>query len=70
MKRKKINLLEEAQMNIRSAIDNIRSALKGTDMERYAESYILGHLENWAFGESSFDETIPKLINKIQEGEI
>ena len=63
----RINLLDDARMEISSAIRKIRKAIKGTSMENRAESYIIGHLSNWANNDSpSMDETIPVIINQLE----
>ena len=65
----KVRKLENARIKINDAIEDIREALKGTRKERSAEVYILGNLNNWANGNHTLDDTIPKLIDFVQEGE-
>ena len=66
---KRIFLLEEAQTEINSAIEKINKAMTGTRNERSIKAYILAHLENWANGEHTYDDTIPKLIEDVRENE-
>ncbi len=66
-KHERVNLLMEARSLINDATRKIRLALEGTSGERSAEVYIIGHLLNWANGENSMDDTIPKLIDEIEE---
>jgi hypothetical protein len=66
-KRDRIRLLNEASEKINLAIEDIREAISGTEYERYAESYILAHLKNWANGGASLDITIPELIVSIKK---
>ena len=61
--------MEDARIKINNAIDDIREALKGTSKERNIEMYIIGHLDNWANGECTLDDTIIRLIDFVQEGE-
>ena len=68
-KLRRIDKLEEAQILINRAKHKIREAVKDTSSERYAESYIIAHLDNWANGQSTMDDTIPKMIETILEEE-
>jgi hypothetical protein len=61
-------LLEQAQEKINEAIELIRVALEGTNQERGAEVYIIGHLDSWANGETeSFG--IPNMISDLNSNE-
>ena len=40
-------LLEEAYELIAAAVGNITMAVRDTDLEDHAHSYIIPHLENW-----------------------
>ena len=65
-KYERISKLEEAQYKIQEAIDLIKEAVDGTDDERMAESYIIGHLSNWANGDNPYEKgTIPQLIENL-----
>ena len=66
----RIQMLEEAQEKINEAVHLIRGSMDGTNNEAYSERYIIGHLSNWANGGNPHDETIPVLIEKIQNEEI
>ncbi len=66
----KINLLEEAQLDINNAIRKIRKALKGTNRESYTEMYIIGHLDNWANADYTGDTNIPALMEEFYNEEI
>jgi hypothetical protein len=44
-------LLEEAYQLIADAVGNITMAVRDTDLEDHAHSYIIPHLENWLGGE-------------------
>lgn len=68
-KNERVDLLQKAQSEINSAIRNIRLAMEDTNDCEYIERYMIGHLDNWANSEGSFDTTIPKLIDKVEEGE-
>lgn len=67
-KEDRIEQLEEAREKIEEAIQLIRDALRGTQQADSAEAYIIGHLQNWAEGDNPYDETIPKLIEELREG--
>jgi len=43
----RIELLDNAQYRLAEAIGYIKDALKGTEHERHAEYYIIGHLRSW-----------------------
>ncbi|MFW5847856.1 MAG: hypothetical protein ACOCVF_02970 [bacterium] len=69
-KDEKIEQLEQAQEKINEAVELIKSAVKDTNMDNECESYIIGHLENWAEGLNQYDYTsIPKLIKRIENYE-
>jgi hypothetical protein len=61
-------LLMEAQEQLNLAIDNIKTALRGTGHEHYADAYILGHLRSW-IDASGYDMGIQQYIDKLEEEE-
>ena len=61
----RIDMLYDAQEKLGETIELIRQALKGTSRERYAESYILGHLENWR-NASGYDIGIEQYIDELR----
>jgi len=61
----RIELLEDAYQLLSECIDTIRIAVKGTAEQRRAESYIIGHLQNWLDGRE--EGTIEKLITAFEE---
>lgn len=63
----KVQLLIEAQEAIELAIENIKSAVRGTSEQGRAEAYILPHLQSWIDGSEVI--TIEKLIEKFGEEE-
>jgi hypothetical protein len=67
LKWERIEKLEQAQEKLNEAVRLIRLAVEDTNNERYCESYIIGHLKNWANGEHTLDTTIPKLIEEIEK---
>jgi hypothetical protein len=60
------DLLVEAQEKINEAIKSIRAAVRGTNQERGAEAYILGHLKCWA-NDDTESYSIPNMINDLYE---
>lgn len=46
----RIEMLEQADYNLRRAIAQISDALQGTEHERHANAYIIPHLTNWLDG--------------------
>ena len=66
----RIELLQEAQGKLTEAVDLIEQALKGTTHERHAQTYLIGHLNNWIDSGNRFDMGIQQYIDKIaEEGE-
>ena len=63
-KYERIELLTEAQQKLNECIDLIKTALKGTSDERYADAYILGHLRNWVDA-GGHDKGIKQYIESI-----
>jgi len=66
-KKERIADLESAQEKINEAVTLITKALDDTGAGRRAERYIIGHLDNWANGGASLDETLPDFIKIINE---
>ena len=66
IKEHRIQLLEFAQENIRSAIVNIREAVRGSNLERGAERYIIRHLKDWS-DEKVDSYSIPNMLNDLDE---
>ena len=61
----RIDMLYDAQEKLGETIELIRQALKGTSREDYAESYILGHLENW-IDATGYDIGIEQYIDELR----
>ena len=64
----RLEQLTEAQDLLQEAADLIRHALKGTNHEAHAESYILGHLENW-IDARGYDTGIEQYKKMLEEDE-
>lgn len=62
-------LLIEAQAKLKEAISLIEQGLKGTSHQRHAESYLIGHLNNWVDSGNRFDMGIQQYIDKLEEEE-
>jgi hypothetical protein len=62
----KRELLEEARGAIELAIENIRTAVRGTSEQGRAEAYILPHLQSWIDGREVC--TIESLLQKLGGG--
>ena len=43
----RIDMLEQAQQNLKEAITLIKDALHRTEHETHAHSYIIAHLQDW-----------------------
>lgn len=65
----RIELLQEAQGKLNEVVGLIEQALKGTTHERHAETYLIGHLNNWIDSGNRFDMGIQQYIDKLQEEE-
>jgi hypothetical protein len=63
----RIEILEEAQAKLEEAIGLIEEALKGSSHQRHAETYIIGHLNNWVDSGNRFDMGIQQYIDKFKE---
>jgi hypothetical protein len=63
----RIELLSEAQAKLAEAISLIEQGLRGTSHQRHAESYLLGHLNNWMDSGNRFDMGIQQYIDKLEE---
>lgn len=63
----RIELLQEAQDKLGEVIEMVDQALKGTTHQRHAETYLLGHLNNWMDSGNRFDMGIQQYIDKLQE---
>jgi|SaaInlLV_10m_DNA_2_1039722.scaffolds.fasta_scaffold00468_26 hypothetical protein len=61
------DLLNEASELINDAIGKIEEAVHDTGCESSADAYIIGHLSNWANGNNPHDETIPVLIEAMDD---
>lgn len=68
-KYERIEKLEMAQDLINQAIDLICDAVEDTSKERSADAYIIAHLDNWANGGNPYDDTIPVLVDFIEDDE-
>jgi len=66
-KSERVELLTNAQDLINEAIGLIEEAVSGTENDMSAQAYIIAHLNNWANGGNPCDETIPVLIEEIEE---
>lgn len=64
----RIDMLREAQSQIEGAIYNISQALRGTSHEAHADSYIIGHLNNW-IDSPGYDYGIQQYIDELEKGE-
>jgi hypothetical protein len=64
-----IELLENAQMKINEAIELIEEAVSGTDNQMSVDAYLVAHLDNWANGGNPYDQTIPVLIEEMEQEE-
>lgn len=62
-------LLEEAYELIAAAVGNITMAVRDTDLEDHAHSYIIPHLENWLGDEGSnpYDMGIMDYIQTLNQ---
>ena len=65
-KYERIELLTEAQQKLTECINLIKTALKGTSEEHYADAYILGHLRNWVDA-GGYDKGIQQYIYNIED---
>ena len=64
----RIEMLEEAKVKLEESIDLIVQALRGTQWESHARSYIVGHLEGWVDSHNRFNMGIEQYIEKMREG--
>lgn len=69
-KAERIDKLEEAQEKIIEAIALIEEAVDETSFKISASYYIVPHLANWVYGNNPYDESIPKIIQGIEDNEI
>ena len=65
-KYERIELLTEAQQKLNECINLIKTALKGTSDECYADAYILGHLRNWVDA-GGYDKGIQQYIESVSD---
>ena len=65
----RIELLEQADYNLRRAIAQISDALQGTEHERHANAYIIPHLTRWLDG-GRYDMGIAQYQESLQSYEI
>lgn len=66
----RIEMLEEAQFQLKEAITMIMDALHGTDEEAHAEAYIIPHLKSWLYKghfNTSIEDYIENLKNSMEE---
>jgi hypothetical protein len=64
-----IEELEDAQAQLEAGYYALKDALSKLRGRSRYESYILAHLKNWIQGGNPYDETIPKIIEAIRNGE-
>jgi hypothetical protein len=61
----RIEMLEQADWNLRTAIKQIADALQGTEHESHANAYIIAHLTTWLDG-GRFDMGIAQYQEALQ----
>jgi len=65
----RIELLENAQDKLASAIDLIEIALRGTEHRDHAKAYIIPHLKSWLYGENTINMGIQQYIDVLENTE-
>jgi len=63
----RLNLLNHAQYKLLDAISLIKEAVEGTEEEGMSKVFIIPHLKHLAEGINSYEHTIPKIYNAIEE---